>query len=593
MADSHTDKEKEDSRKTSFYLKAKPTEHVADPVSATQINPQKVAYEILRNETTAPRSYGSRKKLSPFNGQEASLDIVKYQRMPKTIPLLGRPLGGLEVMYHHTMSKGMDMICLMTKLSTTFPIVPEIAKKALYRLAEQHPLLRMTIQCTQDKNSNQISFLEMEEMRVDFSIGRNDWLPVLMKEIAEPFDIINGPLWKCRLLLPDDKVAGTSNSSDETEARTPKTVTDERSECTDNKLNHTENKQNDFVHEATFLFVWHHSVMDGGYVVWIFKEFAEILDRFHTGSNVDDHVSISIPPPLEYVLECPAPLMKKQLNVSPESCAKFTSSVRPDSSNSSFDTLEDYNRRFSTEIAHSLHRSPRNECIVYEFNERETAQILRICKTEGASTNGIFSTASLLAFIDLLYPLPQRNHFRIPFEFMLDFRKHLPLKTVDGSRKYFPGVASIHIPMMADIQLSSRPVTKREFWAMSRSFGSAIQNEVHSQEAFHWISDVVKETASSQQQKPVGKSPYVLCLSNMGRLDGVLTGDIAKRMKLTGLHGHPTVLIEDSPIFFVSIFSLNGKLCGNVSFCENYTSRKTAAEYIGHFKKHILSQAKL
>ena len=589
MADNHTDKEQKDSD-VSVH-----SQGVVNFITRTNNCAENGANEILHNEASATRTYESQKELSPVNGEEMPRKIVGYQRAPEEKTPLGRPLGGLEVVYHHAMSKGMDMICLMTKLSTTFSITPDLTKQALYLLAEQHPLLRMTIQCAPAKASNQISFLEMEEIRIDFAIERDDWLSDLMEEVAEPFDIAKGPLWKCRLLLSRDKSVDRSKSlkKNEISTRTSKTLENERNEWTDNNLNYTGDQHNDFVHEATFLFVWHHSIMDGGYVVRIFKEFAEILDRIHSGPMVDSLLERSLPPPLEHVLRCPSEFTRNQLHCNPEPGTQSLSSVRPDSSHSWLETLEDYNRRFSHEIARSVHTSPNNECMVYEFNVKETKHIMQMCKSEGVTANGLFSTASILAFIDLLYPVTQRNHFGIPFEFMLDFRRHLPLKISNGSRRYFQGVASIHIPMMADIQLSTRPVTKCEFWAMSRSFGSAIQNEVHSQETFQWMRDLVKETTSSKQQQPVGKSPYVLCLSNMGRLDGVLNGDITKRMRLTGLHGHPTVLIENSPIFFVSIFLLNGKLCGNVSFCANYTSRKTAAGYIGHFKKHILSQSKL
>ena len=579
MADAHVDKGKKDTR-------AEHTEHAKLPISPTQMHTIDTSYGILQKEPRSSRSYGLHEDLSPVMGLEPSRDIVRYKRKPDNKPLLRRPLGGLEKVYHQAMSKGMDMICLMTKLSTKFPVVPELAKQALYRLAEQHPLLRMTIQCTQD-TSSQISFLEMEEMRVDFSIasGSDDWLSVLIAESAEPFDIANGPLWKCRLLLPRDK----NTSLDDNRVHKPETVADKRRDGTDINMNQTTNLQSEFVHEATFLFVWHHSIMDGGYVMRIFIDFAKMLDQVHSGPNIDDHVSVSVPPPLEHILDYSSHFTRKHQT----SCAITTSSVRPDDSNPSYQTLEDYNRKFAVEIAQGMHRLPRNDCIYYEFTQEETAHIMRMCRTERAPTNGIFSIACLLALIDLIYPSSHHQHYRIPFDFMLDLRKHLPLKISKGSRKYFQGVASIDIPMMADIRLRNRPVTKREFWEMSRSFGIAIQNEIHSQEPLELVRDFVQEVSSSKQQQQVGKSPYVLCLSNMGRLDGVLTGDITKRMRLTGLHGHPTVLNENSPVFFVSIFLLNGKLCGNVSFCENYTSRKTAAEYIGQFKKQILSQSKL
>ena len=549
---------------------------------------------IPQNESLSERPYGSHGELSDIMGHATSRKSVLHQKKHTSKPLLRRPLGGLELVYHHAMSKGMDKICLMTKVSSTFPILPDLAEQALYCLAERHPLLRMTIQSGQDKASNDIFFQEMEEMRVDFLISSNkdDWLQVLVEESAETFDIAKGPLWKCRLILPNEN---RNTSSDENNVHVPQIFADNKSNAVDINMNHSDANLNDFVHEATFLYVWHHSIMDGGYVMRIFREFAQILDKVHTQSseNIAESLSLSLPPPLEHILVNPSKEMKKHTKPSIEPRAIASSSVVPDDSNPPYQILESYTQKFAGEIAHGLRSSPRNDCIYFEFDQKETAHIMRMCRLEKASTNGIFSAASLLAFIDLVYPSSRREHYRVPFDFMVDFRKHLPLNTSKGSSKYFQGVASIDIPMVADIRLNNRHVAKQEFWEMSRSFGIAIHKEIHSHEPFQLVKDFVEDVGCPKHQQPVGKSPYVLCLSNMGRMDGVLTGDIAKRMRLTGLHGHPTVLIENSPIFFVSIFLLNGKLCGNVSFCENYTSQKTAEKYLGLFKNQIVTQAKL
>ena len=483
-------------------------------------------------------------------------------------------------MYHHIMSKRMDMICMMTKLATTFPVTSAITTKALFLLAQRHPLLRMTIQSKKDSPSGYISFLEMDDVQLDFLVSeREDWLPFILEEVGKPFDIKNGPLWKCRLL---GQTYGKGQQLRNTKQQTDLSA----------NLHQTVEPQNEYPYESTFLFILHHSIMDGGYILRVFKEFAELLDRVNSGTNVSLGISEILPllPPVEDILVCPFPQRQTA------ECAglKSSSSVRLVLSNASYDTLRDYNQKFSYEIQDKGSHSLDNRCLVFEFTEQETSIIDHLCKQQETSTNGLFLAASILAFIDLVYPASARKIFDIPFEYMMDLRRHYHLDFPRHLMKYYPGVASMHIPMTADMRLMSRPVAKQEFWEMSRSFGNSINNQIKSPKTFQRMHETIKETMKLQQaETPTGKSPHVLCLSNMGRLDNVFTGDVATRLKLTGLHGHPTVLNENCPIFFVGIHSLNGKICGNVSYCENYTSSRTASQYVGHFQKHISSLTKL
>lgn len=556
---------------------ATPSETSATETNVVSHNTSFIAPQSKSSETPTYRmfheqSFYNTPKTSTY-GNDA------FIRESETKQFLHRPLGGLEIMYHHNTSKGMDIICLMTKLATTFPVTHAMTKSALFLLAQKHPMLRMTIQ----NNSGEFSFLEMERMRLDFAVSeRTDWLHFIMEEADRPLDTEHGPLWKCRLLLQPSTRPSETNPIDAAQGTTQETKVVAHIPQNDNCVQTT----NGFVNESTFLFVWHHSIMDGKYVFWIFKQFVEILDNINSGINVSIGISEKLPllPPMEDVMVYPLPQAQKKMTARSVYVCLNPPNV----------SLHDYNHRFYHEIQMCKSGPARNGCVIFEFSEQETKQIMRLCKAESVSANGVFLTAGLLAFVDLVYSQSPCKNFKIPFEFMMDLRRFCPLSFPQDLMKYFPGVASVHVPMIADIQLSSRPATKQEFWEMSRSFGSAIQSEVHSPETFSWIRKIVNENLTVRKpDKPNVKSPRVLLMSNMGSLEGVFTGDIATRVKLAALHAHSTTLIEDSPIFFVSNYILNSQLYVTVSFCKNYTSVKTATEYLALFKKNIMSQSKL
>ena len=476
----------------------------------------------------------------------------------KSKPLLRRSLGGLEIMYHHSFSNGSDIGWILFKVNTVFPVSATMVKEALYFLAEKLPLLRMTIQC----NANGFYFLENDDVKLDFSeFNRADWLQVISEEVSVPFDVLNGPLWKCKLLKaepPDEqgsKQGGHVVVSD------------------------------DFVHESTFLFVLHHSVMDGIYGVSFISKFVDVLNNISLSAlNTHTHPVVPLLPPIEDILLCPP-----DHNTSKNSALRSYLSISANFSDPPTKALGHYNLRFSREIQDLLSEQPRNCYLLHEFTRQQTSQMLRSCKDLGVSSTGVFVAACVQAFIDLVYPSSSlQNRIIIPVEFMVDLRRFCPKDISKGAILCLPGVASAPIPMTADIEFSHRPMTNNELWEMSRSFGNSISKEINSPETFKQTLNMINESKKLITAETTnGKSPYVLCISNMGCLDGLVTGDITKRARLTEIHGHSSILIEDSPIFYICFYSRSGKLYVDISFCENYTSMKTTQEYMSYLKEYI------
>ena len=551
------------------------TSNIAQPVI--------VGYnEPISSKSSASQSHIKQDVLYDFDRHKHDLD--RRKSVPNFRKLLHRPLGGLEIMYHHTVSKGMDMIYLMTKISTSFPVTPSLTKKALLILAKKHPLLRMTIQHRTNSQSSAMIFREMDTLAIDFKASdREDWLTYIMEEISMPFDIQNGPLWKFRLLFP------ASNSDKKSKSHSSiSNQTVEDSHGVYLKDHNTSHSLDEFAYVSTIFFIIHHSIMDGSYVCCLFSELAELLNELYIMDthNIYRITPSPLMPPIEEALLYPAP--RRQMPKSSES----SSSVCLQFSDPSYEMIHDYDRKYLLHIEQNDCIVPRNRCEIFEFSENETAYIANSCKEFGSTTTGGFLTSGLLAFIDLLHTYSNRKPVQVPFECMIDLRRHFPLAISNKVVKFYPGAASMHVPFLASLNLSNKPVTKEEFWRLSQAIGSETLLQLRSVDTMHWIQQFIQENnepiSSPKSTKPQGKSPFVLCFSHMGCLDNVLTGHIRQSVRLDEIHGHSTVLNEDSPIFYVGNYSLNGRICLNVSFCESYTSVETAKEYVANIRKLLL-----
>ena len=340
------------------------------------------------------------KLVSMENSQHGFSDTA--HKSSKSKPLLGRPLGGLEIMYHHTLSKGTDVIWLLFKVNTVFPVNAAMVENALYFLAEKHPLLRMTIQY----DANDLYFLETDDVQLDFSESdRSDWLQFILEEVSVPFAISKGPLWKCRLLKAEppgerEREEGAQVVSD------------------------------GLVHESIVMFILHHSVTDGRYNTSLISQFVDTLNKISLGTlSTTTPRAVPLLPPVEDMMLCPP-----DPRTPDGSDSVSSSSINANFSDPPTKALDDYNLRFNQEIQDIWSAQLRNNYLIHEFTRQDTSQMLRSCKDTGVSCSGVFVTACVQAFADLVYPSSSpQNSIIIPVEFMVDLRRYCPKDISKGA----------------------------------------------------------------------------------------------------------------------------------------------------------------
>lgn len=496
---------------------------------------------------------------------------------------LHRRLGGIEKMNNIYSSQGTDIICLMTKVETVYPITPLEVRKALHLLRQRHPLLRMSIKGSENIHNCHLDFVENEKDTCDFAVSeRTDWLQFMLEELEYPFNGNSQSLIRYRMLNSTKNVRKNEVSHDK--------FKEVNGSATDN-VEDIGSSEDEFGYQATFLFIMHHSIMDGGYSLWMFQEFINFLDAVVMNMDLRGVKQLPLLPPFEdiFTVSC------HRSQTRDKELKGHNLTFCHNSTNDSL--LMAYNEVFQNEIEVSSNKKLQNGCLVFKFNKDKTRTLVQTIKSNNCTPKGAVTAACVLALLELVYErhfMDIAKNFEVPIEYMADFRRVGNFQIPDSNVPHYPGVAALHIPLVANLQFEDEKLTTDSFWKIAEQFGESLDKNVGSPEVYEWIkAEAAKYYKFPVQAEKSGKSPYVLSISNMGKLDGVLNSDVSGRVRLTDLHGHSSILVDDMPLFCITTFALNGHFCGNVSFCMNYTSYQTAAKYIGLLQKYLCPESKL
>ncbi|KAH3817184.1 uncharacterized protein LOC127882155 [Dreissena polymorpha] len=476
-----------------------------------------------------------------------------------------RKLGAIENMYFQYSKQGAETICLMFQLKTDYNITPNLAELAFILLNKRHPLLRSSITTVLGPpNLNQYNLVQVTPAFYDFLVvKRGKWLDVLLDEAAVKFDDRRFPLFRCRLLI----------SKEDTENR-PKEST----------------SPGDKPFTSRFLFIAHHSVMDGGYIMWVFQDFVTFMDAIATERNISTIPELPFLPQVESVLTFPSAIESAILTNNESSYqTSFSIKVCDDASNSQ--VLLDYNKKFADNIQ-TFSSEPRNGCLTFKMSESETLAFSKACRSHGCKPKGPLVTASIMALLELIYG--QFGDVEIPLEYIVDFRRFCNFPALGTEVPNFTGVAALHVPMLATFRRQTGPVSGQEFWDISKIVEDFLVTSISSRRTYDFLQSIIqRDRENSIPTTEKGKAPYVLSISNMGICDAGLNADLRQRVHLADLHGHSTVLVDDMPLFFMTTFLVNNQLCGNSSYCQEYTSKTTCEQFINMLRKYLTIHSKL
>ena len=492
-----------------------------------------------------------------------------------------RTLGGLEHMYSMYTNDGSEVISLMHTVESTYRITDDIAHTAWLYLLRRHPLLRANITKDQESKVGELAFCENNPLLYDFCASdRTDWMDYLHEEAAKPYSESDRPLFRVRLLRsrridkdldehnPDVRYLSTTSS-------------------TSPRL-----KQEPHKYRTTVLYTAHHSIIDGGYIFWIFCEHVNFIDAIATGMPLGTIKELPVLAPIESLMVLPKQLQTFSGHTVTDKAPGFSLCLHPDATTCTI--LEDYKKKFAEEISVLSKNKPSNTCISFRLCSQLTRQFIQRCKQRKCSARSGLYGASMFAFVDLVYGDSAIDDIEIPNEFMLDLRKCKFALRPSAAAPQYPGLASVHIPLAARLNRRDSSPNSTEFW----QFVEVAEVHLNPSKLLEGgIPDLINETVAYKDESKrtliPGKSAYPLCYSNLGLCDGAINEDVGKRVRLVGLHGHSTVLNDEMPVLFLTVLLLNGELCGSLSYCKAYTSYNTANNYITLFQKYLTGVSKL
>lgn len=442
-----------------------------------------------------------------------------------------RKLGPLETMYHVYYTRGVDIYAQMATLLCESPVRKEEVSEAMVCLLKRHPMLRMTIKETGEEYPD-FKFVEMNPVKLDIQVSPSaDKEALLHEESCKSFSLKEGPLW--RLTIVADKASAGA-------------------------------RRGLMPHEFSFVFCFHHSLADGIYLRTLFADFIEYLDMVQRKTiNSSSVKEIELLPAIEFLL----PLLNPNRRLVSLDCNNEDSSK-------AIDALQAYEAHFSEEITQLRNQQQSTKSIRSHLQSNNSRTFLLQCKQNSVTVTGACIAASCIAFGQLIRSSISSDVrvLLIPVEIMVNMRRYTQK---DSMYQAYPGVAAVHLPLTVKLPLLEN--LQEHFWYLAKQCTDDINNMLISGYPLEYMSTEVAQEINSLPQ--TGKSPYVLCITNMSTVDGIVKPKQRSRFQLKEFPAMTQIGIDDMPIFYVGILTMAQELHLDIGHCQRYTSQTTAAKF--------------
>ncbi|KAK3585851.1 hypothetical protein CHS0354_038379 [Potamilus streckersoni] len=462
-------------------------------------------------------------------------------------PHMTRALGTLELIYHRHFLAGMDIASIALHISSREPLTDDHVRTAMFCIARKHPLFRMRIVKDQI-NECMYNFLEMKPILIDFRHENSKhWRYLMSEEGSVKFDVENGPLWRCRLI-------SVKETWDKTGMPTAEKI----------QLNC----------QYIFLLSAHHAIADTTYFKWFLSDFIHYMRSAQRLEGIEPIYSHPLYPPIDCILSA------VDGNVPRENTS--IKSERNDT------VLKEYNFRFANEILSLSDKSVKSLVQNFTLNSVETRRVMEMCKRNEAKLSGAVIAAMTFAFVRLVYGNADRTcNLVIPIEILVDLRRFLPPSIQDNLNGFpYPGVGSNHTEQCFSICTSEDVTQSTNMWKAARRCSNEIQENLRS-------GYYLRNIAPKDKVHEKGKSHIVMCFSNNGSLSQDTNIAQSDDIQFRDCLSSSTIVIDDSPIFFVTCHTQHGQLSVSIIYTQNYTSDETAVTFMGYIHSLLTNSSKL
>ena len=345
-----------------------------------------------------------------------------------------RPVGNTEQTWLNIGRKGAIHIVRTVIFSSERLISLHSVEIALSRLAERHPLLRMKVRQSISNDNDWFSPMDKMEVKVE-EFPDKLWMDVMEQQLSESgIHVEEGPLWHVKF-LPN--------------------------------IN-TENKDVKLPHQYTLIFVFDHAICDDNSMLRLINETLLYLEDEMNGSeNYDKIESLPLPESLcdlthvEHRLPLSLKIFKLLISWFPFIvCGLMRRLTVKDRS--------EWTKKMNNNLIPPA-VIPATKMVPMAFNQSESRQLMKACKSHNVSPFAAFQAALLTVINDKL-SLPEETDFNTT----VDLRPHYAKSQSDH---IFQQVVSYATFLLCKTRI---PKTKKnsEFWTLAEYCKHAVHDNL-------------------------------------------------------------------------------------------------------------------
>lgn len=462
---------------------------------------------------------------------------------------VGRRLGIYESMVDDLHSCGGSLLTIVLLLKSKVPLQPTVVREVLELLPKKHSILRMRVKeiTVKGKEKPLKCLIEMDEpSTVDFYVKNKQarhWESSFEKELLNPFQASDGPLWRVRMLK-------------------------EEFETTEGWYSNT------------LLFTAHQLIADDTSLLKLCDDFLSLLNTRHNNnylSSSDESLKL-ISVPLQASL---SNLLKHHITMS--QLDRLLLALKPMFTQLLYKIVGKPRNQFTAVIPPTSLCDPstlKKTCILPRNLPKEAISRLAMnCKENKCTVHGAFIAATSIAMATML----QNGELRIPVTIPLSFNVNVRLECnppITGDNLGFFSLdceLKMHVPVLKEMQ--------EDFWKFAQECTKQVRQAVaqgrhHSSLKLLHNLDVDlarKLQKASKNKKTAGRLEPLFNVSNLGRFTFGKEGE-KKVYESRGVYfasaGH-----NFGPVFGNNIVTINDELSWSFVYYNNVVTHDVACQF--------------
>lgn len=462
---------------------------------------------------------------------------------------VGRRLGIYESMVDDLHSCGGSLLTIVLLLKSKVPLQPTVVREVLELLPKKHSILRMRVKeiTVKGKEKPLKCLIEMDEpSTVDFYVKNKQarhWESSFEKELLNPFQASDGPLWRVPMLK-------------------------EEFETTEGWYSNT------------LLFTAHQLIADDTSLLKLCDDFLSLLNTRHNNnylSSSDESLKL-ISVPLQASL---SNLLKHHITMS--QLDRLLLALKPMFTRLLYKIVGKPRNQFTAVIPPTSLCDPstlKKTCILPRNLPKEAISRLAMnCKENKCTVHGAFIAATSIAMATML----QNGELRIPVTIPLSFNVNVRLECnppITGDNLGFFSLdceLKMHVPVLKEMQ--------EDFWKFAQECTKQVRQAVaqgrhHSSLKLLHNLDVDlarKLQKASKNKKTAGRLEPLFNVSNLGRFTFGKEGE-KKVYESRGVYfasaGH-----NFGPVFGNNIVTINDELSWSFVYYNNVVTHDVACQF--------------